>query len=315
MNSNLEKYYRNLRANYDNSNWWRTVLAEVGVRPVHALLSSDDGVRVMTEDWDTLVVLDACRFDLFESVADLGRYDDYTAVTSAGSMTAEWVRKNFAGGSYPDTVYVTANPFVSKLAGDVFHELVEVWRDSFDLDHRTVLPGPVVEAARAAHERFPDKRLVVHFMQPHFPFVRREELQFSGWRNEEIMDDEPRSGRPTDPWDALEMGLVTREAVLEGYADNLSYVLEHVDGLLDELDGRTVVTSDHGNLLGERAWPFPVRLYGHPQGVRLPGLVRVPWAVVDDGDRREVVAGATRSESDYDREQLTERLRDLGYHE
>lgn len=45
-------------------------------------------------------------------------------------------------------------------------------------------------------------------------------------------------------------------------------------------DGTTVVTSDHGNHLGEFATPFPIRLYGHPEGIRTPELIRVPWLVV-----------------------------------
>lgn len=316
MRSKIEQFYRNLRTNYRNTNWWRTVIAEVGIQPTHQLLSvGGSGIDVMAADWDTLIVLDACRADLFESVADMDRFGEYSVVTSAGSMTAEWTTRNFAGRRFEDTVYVSANPFTTKLAGDSFYRLAEVWRESFDPDHRTVLPEDVVEAAIEAHEAHPEKRMVVHFMQPHFPFVRSEHLQFTGWSDEEIMDDQPRHGRPSDPWDALEMGVRTGREVWEGYADNLAYALEHAVELLDAFDGRTVVTSDHGNLLGERAWPIPIRLYGHPKGVRHPDLVRVPWAVVENGPRRTITAGDPEAVEEYDQAELTERLRQLGYHE
>lgn len=41
-----------------------------------------------------------------------------------------------------------------------------------------MFPDPVVEAAIAAHEAYPSKRLVAHFMQPHRPFVGEERLHF-----------------------------------------------------------------------------------------------------------------------------------------
>lgn len=314
--SKVERFYRNLRSNYRNTNWWRTVVAELGIQPAHALLSvQGDGIDVMAADWDTLIVLDACRADLFADVADMDAFDEYDVVTSAGSMTAEWTTKNFAGRRFDDTVYVTANPFTTKLAGESFYRLQEVWREAFDEERRTVLPEAVADATREAHEEFPEKRLVVHFMQPHFPFVRSEALQFTGWDDAEILDDQPRSGRPSDPWDALEMGVATREEVYAAYADNLQYALESVYDLLSDLDGRTVVTSDHGNLLGERAWPIPIKLYGHPKGVRHPDLVRVPWAVAENGARRRIVAGDPEDAAEYDTEELNERLRQLGYNE
>jgi hypothetical protein len=110
------------------------------------------------------------------------------------------------------------------------------------------------------------------------------------------------------------MGLVSRERLWEAYLDNLELVLEHVWQLSDELGGRTVITSDHGNLLGERAWPVPVRLYGHPRGVRSKPLVTVPYAVID-GTRREVTSGGVGASSAADDATVTERLRMLGYHE
>jgi len=80
-------------------------------------------------------------------------------------------------------------------------------------------------------------------------------------------------------------------------------VLDTIEPLLNH-DGRTVVTSDHGNNLGERMPLLPMRLYGHPTGIHHPALREVPWAVIDgesvgDGDRQMTV----------DEEQL----RSLGY--
>lgn len=42
------------------------------------------------------------------------------------------------------------------------------------------------------------------------------------------------------------MRLIDREMVWEAYADNLDYVLHHVERFVNELPGRSVNKSDHG---------------------------------------------------------------------
>jgi hypothetical protein len=69
---------------------------------------------------------------------------------------------------------------------------------------------------------------------------------------------------------------IPEEQIWRAYADNLSIVLPEVSRLLDEFIGRTVVTSDHGNLLGYRCWPVPYREWGHPKGLYTDRLVEVP---------------------------------------
>jgi hypothetical protein len=307
--------YAALRENYDDPFWWRARLAQFVIGPAHRVYPGfDEAISVMDEEWDTLVVFDACRADLFEEVADSADFDSYRRVTSAGSMTAEWTERNFSGGAFGDTVYVSANPFTTKLAGDAFHEIYSVWQDSFDEKQKTVLPGSVADAAREAHAAHPEKRLIVHFMQPHHPFITDERFAaFSEWDIRAITgNDQP--ARPHSPFEALGMGLVEREELWTAYGDNLRAVLSPALDLAADLGGRTVLTSDHGNLLGERGWPVPVRLYSHLPGVRLPGLVRVPWAVID-GERRRVTDNGVRSTADADASEIKQRLRALGYHD
>lgn len=299
--------------NYDDPLWWRGRLAQRLVAPVHQRYHGRDGVDVMEASWDTLVVLDGCRADLFRAVADTSDADHSQQVVSRGSMTREWIQENFAGGRFGDTVYVTANPYVSRIAGDAFHDVVEVWADDFDSDARTVLPEDVAAAVRTARDNYPDKRLVAHFMQPHYPFLDHPELTFKSWEPDHMhAGDDGHTGRgPHNVWQALELGLVNHETVWDAYADNLKRVLDVALPLVSELDGRTVVTSDHGNMLGERAWPVPLRIFGHPPAVRAPELVEVPW-VVYDGDRRDVTDEGAR-DTTAPGEDVEARLRDLGY--
>lgn len=307
---------RRLADNYDDRFWWKTQVLKFVVRPVHSVYPGySDAIDVTSEEWDNLLVLDACRADLFEEVADLERFDDYRRVTSVGSMTREWTERNFAGRSFGDTVYVTANPFTNQVAGESFHELYSVWRERFDGDERTVLPGPVVDTARRASDEHPDKRQIVHFMQPHHPFVGHDRLrELTEWDLHAIAEDGAQPDHPHSPYEAVEMGLVDHDTVWDAYSDNLELGLDAALDLAADLDGRTVVTADHGNMLGERAWPVPMRIYGHPPAVRSPHLTRVPWAIID-GDRRETTDDGVRSLSEVDEERVQRRLKDLGYHE
>jgi len=280
---------RRLADNYDDRFWWKNQVLKFVVRPVHSVYPGYDGaIDLVNAEWDNLLVLDACRADLFEEVADLSTFDEYGRVTSIGSMTREWTERTFAGREFGDTVYVTSNPFTDKMVGESFHDLYSVWKKHFDKEERTVLPEPVAEAARRSFAEHPDKRQIVHFMQPHHPFIGHDRLrELTEWDIYAIAEDEGRP-EPHSPYEALNMGLVDYGEVWNAYADNLRIGLDAALDLAVDLDGRTVVTSDHGNMFGERAWPVPMRVYGHPAGVR--------------------------SLSETDEEQLERRLKDLGYH-
>jgi hypothetical protein len=103
--------------------------------------------------------------------------------------------------------------------------------------------------------------------------------------------------------------------VRRAYRANLEAALPAVGRLLDGLDGRVVVTSDHGNCVGERAWPVPIREWGHPEGIYVRPLVAVPWLVVE-GDRRRAVSRGGRTvalDADGPVDEVAARLGDLGY--
>jgi hypothetical protein len=285
MSIGLRHAASEIRKNYDSFNWWRNRVVVPYVFGTATRLHPrypgyEEAVRVMAEDWDTLIVLDACRADAFRQVADTDRFDSVERRVSLGSHSSEWTRRNFAGETFGDTVYVSANPHTSLEAGDAFHRIVELWETDFDEAAGVVLPGAVRDAAIEAYESSPDKRLIVHFMQPHGPFV-----------GSDIGDDHTDE---TEYWQA--------------YRENLAYVLPPVHEIIDAVPGKTVVTADHGQAyasgLTER-----LGIGGHKPRLRFPSLVHVPWAVIE-GDRRTIRAGDTTTAQGAT---VDDRLRDLGY--
>lgn len=258
----------------------------------------ETGIDVAEQDWDTIIILDACRYDLFEEK----RPESWPAslrVRSRSSHTTGFYKANFTGGPYLDTVLVTANPKAVKERGDKFHDVVKVYETDWDDDKGTVMPDAMARATIEAHEKYPDKRIVSHWIQPHYPFVggKGGGYKFDG---EAI-------------WYDLMRGNLDPEDVYEDYAATLEMAIPYVQDVLDVVDGRTVVTSDHGNLFGEHPWFYPFPIYGHPRGIKHPDLVDVPWTVIDQGARRKTSAGESRVVDAGDDDEVKARLESLGY--
>lgn len=277
-----------------------------------------DGVAVFDRDWDTLVVLDACRFDMFETVNRIE--GDRSSVLSKGSATTEWLRANVHGRDLSDTVYVTANPQLerNKDEWDVrFHDVINCWLDEgWDDEKGTILAETMTERGIEAFERYPDKRVVVHYMQPHYPFVTSETAVDKHHLKTIQGGSDLATGESIWNQKFLDDLEISDEELWSMYCDNLEYVLEAVEVLLDAIHGKTVITSDHGNFVGERASPIPIREWGHPRGIYADPLVRVPWLEVRSGERKSIVKGEVRERDDGDTsEVVADRLKHLGYTE
>ena len=65
----------------------------------------------------------------------------------------------------------------------------------------------------------------------------------------------------------------------EAYADNLRFVLRYVAKIVEDLPGVTIVTSDHGERLGEG------KRYSHPPGLFDPLLIEIPWFKVKTSEK------------------------------
>jgi hypothetical protein len=86
-------------------------------------------------------------------------------------------------------------------------------------------------------------------MQPHWPYLGPAGEKFKRGPFHEVI-------RKTD---------ATHEDVIEAYRENLDIVLGEVEPLLRDLTGKTVVSADHGELLGDRERPIPIRTYRIPK--------------------------------------------------
>src|SRR5699024_6525154 len=109
------------------------------------------GRPIYEPDWDVLIILDACRADLVEEVADKYAFiTDVGRFRSRGSKTTDWMSRNFTD-DYADemarTAYITGNPFSRRVDGERFAILDEVWRYGWDADVATIPAEPITDRA------------------------------------------------------------------------------------------------------------------------------------------------------------------------
>lgn len=115
--------------NYDDRHWWRERIQERVISPVLRAIYSQRGIDLSSQDWDNLLILDACRSDMFESVVGTSEFDEYQTVRSQGSSSPNWISANFADRELGDVVYITANPWVAEEAPSSFHKIVDIWAE------------------------------------------------------------------------------------------------------------------------------------------------------------------------------------------
>ncbi|RQG93043.1 hypothetical protein EA462_02190 [Natrarchaeobius halalkaliphilus] len=280
------------------------------------------GTNVYERDWDVLIVLDACRVDTLEAVAEEYEFiESVDSIRSVGSQSDEWMAKTFTErfrSQIARTHYVTANGHATQLFEqgelppknnttpidvsswdlvdlDVFDDVTMVWQDHHDETYRVVLPRTMTDHAIQAGRANESDRLIVHYMQPHLPYI-----------GQALDEGRPPTDLEMEGYNRLESNEANRSEVYDLYEDTLRLVLDDVAILLENLDADDVViTADHGEAFGEFA------AYGHPEGFPHPVVKNVPWvrtSATDTGSRDpdlEISSGASVD--------VEEHLRDLGY--
>ncbi len=139
-------------------------------------------VEIVDEDWNYLVILDACRFDYFNKV-----YDEYNMIgdlrkaISPATTTMEWLNKLW-DDKYNDITYLSSSPFVNSFiqtednfgytyeGSKHFDRIIDLWEHAWNKDLRTVEPKKVTEYALKEAKKN-SNRLILHYMQPHGPYI------------------------------------------------------------------------------------------------------------------------------------------------
>jgi len=284
----IKKGIKEVRQEWRNSEWWQFRVPSLIIRAIYSLFKKkNDGVYVMKEDWDNLIILDACRYDLFVKTNWLE--GNLEKKISRGSHTYMFLKENFSG-YYPDTVYVSANPFIWDFRNS-FYQIIYI---------DTVSPKIFSEYVSKMNRIYSNKRLIVHFLQPHHPFIGETKIEDIGQENK-------------NPYYLFAKGKIKESTIREAYKDNLKAVLPSVKKLVDELAGKTVITADHGEAFGAKIPFWPVKIYGH-SGPRIKELIEVPWLIIEKTPRKKIIKGEKRQKPlIIDEKQIEDDLQIPGY--
>ncbi len=271
--------------------------------------------NLLDSEWDALIVLDALRYDYFLKLHGFFFEGDLKRAWSAGSCTVEWFRGTFRERA-PDVTYFSANPFINSSkggkyrAGAIFREVVDIWLRYWD-DHLGTVQPLAVNRVVKDHLRRSSGRIVVHYLQPHSPYLSPRGFVY-GFPN-------PKSGNvlhgvnkarnlyerlgnkfvslignmfdrvgmpngyylkiaelmnlpPLSPLDATRRRFGIKGLRL-AYEDNVMLALDAASRLIEHLMDsglKVVITSDHGELLGEGG------RFSHPCGSNHKILRTVP---------------------------------------
>lgn len=238
-------------------------------------IKPSSGTPVYEREWELLILLDACRTDALEAVASEYEFlpETVPSLRSVAPNSHLWLKRTFLPAyreQISDTAYITANGHADGFADgkfavsdEAFHSIEKVYSYGFDDDVETIPPRAVTDATIHTLRKTTPPRAITHYMQPHTPY-RGLDLDGLGVTG-------GKSFRET-VWDWIASGRLSRDEAWGHYLDNLRWVLDDVELLLENVDAdRVIISADHGEAFGE--WGA----YGHSPYGEFSGLREVPW--------------------------------------
>lgn len=234
--------------------------------------------RLEGTDWDVLVVMDACRRDVLQSIT----HWPIDSCRSPGTATGQWLEECENSDVLEDSYVATGNVNYANFdvgAADIDH----VWQDHWSDRLGNVCPEPVLDAANDFIENG-QRPVVAHLLPPHAPYIGKTGDTWlpsfpdtDVWRRNPDRDNEDKMS----PQVAMASGEIDLERAVAGYYASVestwNVVTDYVGQWLEN-DLTVVVTADHGETWGRlRDWT----MYGHPNGVHIRPLTEVPWVVFE----------------------------------
>ncbi len=190
---------------------------------------------------------------------------------------------------------------------DHITNIIDLWDEAWNDETGTVRPEDVNRGFRERIDDISERRTVIHYMQPHAPFIGHGKSRinshlrdsFAGLKrgtdrglNEKFGNFMANLiGRIEDTETVMKLGLYsslsgksllevaigdTRDVFMNYHRENMRRAMKHAADLTEELDGKVVVTSDHGEAFGENG------VWEHHAEKHIPVLVEVPWLEVEN---------------------------------
>jgi len=273
-------------------------------------------IDIINHDWRILVILDACRYDVFREVYReiFGKsYGSLKKAISPATWTVEWLNKVFDNRYCEDIIYISGNPYINskkKVCGTPeygrrrcveakkhFFKVIDVWDFGWNNKLGTVHPIEINKAFHKAYLRYPKNRFIIHYMQPHQPYIT---LGKGGYGMSKIPKKKTLGERifkqllsqtqiwMIKKWLNMPPGSKIEEIFREGgkkeiirvYKNEVKYVLKYVKMLTDSIHTDWLITADHGERLAN-FW-----LNSH-SGIGDREVIEVPWFEIKNATTSE----------------------------
>jgi hypothetical protein len=258
--------------------------------------------NVYEREWDILIILDCMTCEMVNRCVDEYSFlSDMDSIVSVGSTSTEWMEKTFTQNYLSEvnnTLYITGNTHSHDWINyEYFYNVKEVWKEGWHVDSKTVPPRRITDTAIHHHRKSDPKRMILHYMQPHQPFINLNGTSLY----------EDSNNMTLEELHYLEG--YSREEILDAYVGNLRAVLDDIVLLLSNISGdKVVISADHGEALGEKS------VWGHPRGAGIKKVNIVPWFETTATDTKEYEPDYTPiEESQATNAEVMEKLSQLGY--
>jgi len=171
-----------------------------------------------------------------------------------------------------DIVWISAHPYLQScwaLTKSQFAVVKCVEKYTQPSDERWIDPKNTLRQVRRIAQQYPHKRYLIHLIPPHLPFIGEQGKAFL----QRIIGRMAKDGygdfnRKLNKWGAQNDWNTLRNY----YAENLQISMAAVEQYAGDLAPPVVVTSDHGELIGEH------EQYGHAGDYA--EQLYVPWAIL-----------------------------------
>lgn len=274
-------------------------------------------------EWDVLCVFDACRWDAFDEFCDGSE-----PVKSPVAHTFDWVDQICCADErdWSDVTYLSGTVMTSEV------ETVDDYDCSLDAhvkDHRqefdpgseaysdlngTTDPREITKKASVI-----EPPVVVHYFQPHNPFVGNLHLNVGTSFDETELGIDSLTGGSYEA-ELVRNGHVSLEMYRAAYIENVKLVWQETKPLRDSFD-KVITTADHGEFLGPDRFGHGINTnQGHVVPFHTNWDVELPdpESVGAAPDHEWVTQGTENTENESDDstetdQDLEEKLRALGY--
>ena len=228
----------------------------------------------------TIIIIDACRYDIFKEIYQEYLQGELLKVKSLGTDTGSFLKVLINMTDFKDIRVFSSTPQMSKSSihknwlTNPFYpprlEIIDLWKTNWNNEFDMVLPE---EVNKVIIDYGLSDRNIIWYMPPHFPWI--DDISFSkNIINEAIIKNKPIS-------EILEeknkRGIITTQRIKQLYINNLQLSLTHITNLIKKIEPITdtiILTSDHGELLGEH------NLFFHYTYLDVPELYTVPWLII-----------------------------------